>query len=247
MLRRVIALFRPIPAPDNEETWAEVMAACTGWSDDKAALIRRWREMQETMEGTPGHYQAVKEQLLEEVSDAGKQARRRLRKVEKRYSEGRREGLEPSHVHVDEEVMADLDRIYLKHYSPDGPLALRRCFNMMSLSTRSVAVREKYQEYMADVEAKLQSLSSKPECSVRVTAGDLRAIGLKHAASKLGPLFGPVFGRICLPIPTKSMLDDLKSCLTVDGEIMAEVIHVRIRMTGSLIRFSGRGLVRWTG
>ena len=250
MLERLVTLFRPSPPPENGGTWTKVQAMCAKWSKDKYNVLEKWREGQaEAIGGPKDRYRELKKTLLVDVAKAGRKALKLLLELESEYSLADAPGLDSSHVHVDEQVMADLDAIYLTHYSPDGAVALRQCFNMMWPSESSERVREKYRGYLADVQAKLTSLSSSAKCSIRVAAGELRAVGLQHAAAKLGPLFGPVFGRICLPIPTRSMLDDLKTCLEVDEEIMAEVLPPppRIQMKRSLMPFSGRGLVRWSG
>lgn len=225
MLKRTLTLFKPTAPPKNPKAWPAVKAMCTKWVEDKSALIRGWLEdLDELAAGPPEELRKAKEKLLNEVVETGREARKSLLALEKEYSEGGREDLN-SHVHVDEAVMADLDQIYCNNYSSDGALELRKCFNMTAQSKHSKATRNKYNKYLAEVQEKLLTLSESADCTVRAESGDLRAIGLTHASQKLIPLFGPAFSRICLPIPTKSMLDDLKLCLEVDGDIMSEVLR----------------------
>lgn len=238
MLERFLTLFKPTPPPPNGlKKWTEVQATCQQWAGANEIqsdfLQRSYLGRVEA-----DKYLQMKEALLLELTAQGQTGLKSIRELEKLYSKpavGTTRSKEykdagqnfESHVHVTTKVMAEFDQIYLKHYSPNAVLALCRCFNMMGSSQASEPALAKYRNYLSEVKTKLQRLSSSADCSVAAEGGDLQAIGLKHAAEKLEPLYGPIFGRICLPIPTTSMLADLKACLEIDEEILGEVVHFR--------------------
>jgi len=243
MLKRSLALFEPTPPPDGQETWVGVEAACKRWADAKRVLLDEWQGgLVDLMEGPDEEYLASKASLLESLTNQGHEARSLVLQLEQLYSPAK-DGRFQSHVHVSSAVMEDLDETYLKYYAKDGPSALRQCFNMMGSSNISKAALKKYKEYLSEVQTKLTRCSSSARCSADIAAGDLQAIGLKYAEKKLKPLFGPILGRICLPIPTKSMLNDLKDCLDIDGDLMGEVVHLHVQAKHLLMALLGRPLV----
>jgi hypothetical protein len=143
-----------------------------------------------------------------------------------------------SHVHVSQNVMAKLDQVYIDHYRQSSPEAriLRLCFGMMGRSKESKEARERYKTYLDKVWETLTELSADSrDIRVAQATQDLQVLGLKYAAPKLDPLFGPVFGRICLPLPTISMLEDLRVCLELDSDIMGEVFQLITHDVSTLI------------
>jgi len=139
------------------------------------------------------------------------------------------EGLQ-SNLYVAAEVMEKLNTIYLNHYGNNGAANLRCCFTIMDKSRASKDTQARFKEYIEDVHQTLKHLSLSDGNSVAYEACDLQVVDLKHAYLKLGPLFGPLLGRITLPLPTKSMLHGLKACLEVDSNIVEEVLFY-IRLT----------------
>jgi len=225
MLKRTLMLFKPTAPPDGQEEWGEVRAECERWSvGDREARVAWWQgihAINRSQEKNKGPLiLEAKEELVNRAVEVGRDGRMSLVKIEEQYSKGEQP---KSHIHVDDAVMEQLDRIYLNHYSLDGVQALSHCFNMTSQTDYSKAVRQRYEEYLSEVQEKLESLSSSAENSVRIKGGDLQALGLKYASKKLEALFGVAHGRVCLPIPTRSMLNDLRVCLEVDKSIVAEV------------------------
>lgn len=96
---------------------------------------------------------------------------------------------------------------------------LHRCFNMMEDDN----ARVHFKKYLCKIKAKLAELSSTPLVKLLVDMGDPQAFALRSAASKFNPLFWPLQGRMCLPLPTPSMLEDLQACLDINKQIITEV------------------------
>ena len=127
------------------------------------------------------------------------------------------------HIYVAEEVMEALDKVYTQHCRQNQALGLRMlcsCFNMMEDND----ARVRFEKYFGDVEDKLPELSSTPQVKFLVDMGDPQAFALRSATPKLGPLFWLLQGRISLPLPTPSMLEDLQACLNIDTQIIIEVL-----------------------
>jgi len=231
-------LFAPIDPPaDGPAEWLRVQQECKVWAEARGLGLEKLKEIRRrSPEETK--YLAQKVLLLRDLTKAGELARKSLLALEERYAAtpegiqnvgGRRfdvdaEKLEP-HLYVSPDVMAELDQIYTNHYRSGGALALSCSFNIMGSSDTSADALSAYKEYLHEVQEKLTSLASNVESTITLTVDDARALGLKNAGSKLEPLFGPVHGRICLPLPTESMLEDLKECLEVDPSIIAEVFN----------------------
>ena len=200
------------------------------------------------MKGSVEDHNKGMEGTLKDLVKAGRKARRSLENLEGLYKPTdlaiqivSREGFDitkeqlSSHIHVTSTVMGELDEVYLRHYASEGPASLLHCFRMMGVSATSVSVREKFEEYLDEVEKTLNELSSSPSTTISLEQHDLHAFGLKHAADKLKPLFGPVFGRMCLPLPTRAMLHDLRTCLLeVDKDIMSEVLSILLQSNSFL-------------
>lgn len=191
------------------------------------------------MRGTGANYSKGMEDVLRDLVNVGREANKSItdleglfRPTDRTIQVVSRQGFDiskeqlSSHVYVTSSVMTQLDEIYLRHYGTDEPSPLVRCFSMMGASRASVDFRRKYQDYLDEVRRTLDKLSSSPTTAVALEQHDLHAFGLKHAANKLEPLFGPLFGRICLPLPTRSMLRDLKVCLEINKDIMSEVTSI---------------------
>ena len=248
MLTRLLALFTPIFPPKEGalELVGKVSKSCEVWAELKCARLARWaRDRGRFKDESERQYLAEKKKLLGDLAEAGKGRREALRSIDEFY-EPNEENMQAtrdkgfninpkileSHTYVSREVMDQLDTIYTECYQPDGARALRRCFNMMGPSKQSLEALDLYQKYLAKVSAKLVALSSSTEAQDALVSEDLQALGLTCATKRLETLFFPLHGKINLPLPTASMLDDLKGCLEVDPNVMSEVlkffIHARL-------------------
>jgi hypothetical protein len=260
MLKRFLTLFTPIEPPDDGlDNWEIVRESCREWATAKHSDLAQWAgEREKFGQDSYDEYLARRDTLLKSLTKAGKRARKSLLSLERSYrltGEAIKtvsdQGFEidqemlKSHLHISPKVMDRLDEVYVKHYQDDdsGDRALIWCFKMMGASERSAEAREKYEGYLGEVLEVLTALSSTPESKALLAIRDLQAFGLKQAVSKLVPLFGPVQGRVCLPLPTSSMLADLRVCLMVNVDIMAEVLHFRIWRGDHLIIPLGRAVV----
>jgi hypothetical protein len=224
-----LALFAPVEPPTaGPEKWAETQRLCTKWAEDKSSRLEEWKNNRKVYVRLPlNQYNAQVQDLLDDLACAGQRARESITTLEGLYGPTKEATIKQnlqSHIYVTSGTMTMLDEIYRKHYQSDGALALRRCFIMTTSSESSAKVLATYMGYLNEVKEKLFELSSSPASRVALREKDPRAFGLKYAPMKLEPLFGPVFGRISLPLPTRSMLDDLCGCLEVDEDIMGEVV-----------------------
>lgn len=242
VLKRFLKLFAPTDAPaTGPEKWAETRQNCSNWAEAKGSRLAQWSDSREEFLKAE-EYNLRLGELLDGLTGAGLKARRSIDNLEKLYeptdsqiSAVKEKGFDldrkklQSHTYVSPKVMAELDEIYRRHYPSGGPLALRQCFAMTMPSESSADNLARYQRYLGEVKAKLVELSLAPASQAALLGHDLQTFGLKHAAEKLEPLFGAVFGRICLPLPTRTMLDDLRGCLNVGEEIMGEVLCSYVR------------------
>lgn len=221
------------PPAAGPELWLKTQELCEKWAEQDDTTLTKWKSHQlEFLQEGEGIYAREKCKVLDDLVKAGTEARKSLTTLERLYSptaaalqliskRGFNVDIEQlkSHVYVTSSVMAQLDNIYLKYY--DGP-TLGRCFQITGPSKHSEDLR-RYQKYLGEVDTTLNELSMGSGVSVALHECNLQALGLKHARDKLEPLFGPLFGRVCLPLPTRSMLTHLRDFLEVDKDIMAEV------------------------
>lgn len=231
MLKKLILLFAPIAPPTDAGTkWSEVQMGCEGWRKAKEEALQQWAEAR-NKHVEEGRGSMERDNLLKLLVEAGMQSRAALVALEKSYRPASGVLGNPdydvltSSIYVHPKVMDQLDKVYLKHYRVEGSApALRRCFWMMGGSDESRDAQKLYLEYLRDVKVVLKALSSSKECKLGVEDKDPHALGVVHSVGKLSPLFGPVFGRLCLPLPTATMIDDMKECMDVADEIMGEVM-----------------------
>jgi hypothetical protein len=239
MLSRLLRLFAPAQPPgEGLKSWRKVSKDCEEWAKLKHTRLSKWTKGRKGFrEESAEKYLSEKVLLLEDLTKGGKAASQGLLDVDAIYAPTNAStqavkalGFDidfdalDSHVHVSERVMGLLDEVYIQHYGSGGACALRLCFSMMGPSKESKKTRRKYDEYLDGVRKVLDSLTSGSKTASALGRHGLQAFGSAHAAAKLDPLFRPALGRICLPLPTVTMLKDLKDCLEIDGDIMAEVI-----------------------
>lgn len=155
-----------------------------------------------------------------------------------------------SYVHVSKSVMDVLDEIYVNTFRAEegeDQIQLQDCFTLTSGSQAMEAKQQRFKAYLEQVTRSMESLL-KPgsEMDAAYAAGSPQAHGLAGAIERLQPLFYPVQGRICLPLPTVSMLEDLKECVLMDPKVICEVrssVIPRLK-TSPINRTIGRTLVR---
>lgn len=231
-------LFAPTEAPPaGQAHWLETKKLCETWAERDHLQNREWKQGQTDLlkEGEEKYNRGMR-QTLANLVGASREASKSIAALEQLHKPtvaslqttsglGFNINMEllNEHIYVVSNVVLRLDNLYLKHYGSEGVLSLSRCFSMMESSRGPSEDLELYQVYLAEVKQLLRELSSSPGTTLALEGHDLRAFGLKHAEAKLEPLFGPIFGRICLPLPTRSMLDDLRGCLDIDKDIITEV------------------------
>lgn len=198
-----------------------------------------WEEGRESFkQDSEDKYLLEKRALLQRLCSAGKGAMQAVKKLEKRCTTSKPAahatvslGLKQHHedlthhIFISEEVTEALDKLYIQYYRSNGASKVQRlacCFGMMGVNGGDARVH--FERYLGDVKKQLVELSSTPQVKLLVEIGDLQALGLKEAASKLNPLFWPLQGRVCLPLPTPSMLEDLQACLDVHEQLITEVL-----------------------
>jgi len=246
MLKRVLTLFAPVYKPGQPDGRVlEVMKTCREWGKLKHATLEQWaKSLGEFKADSEVRYLDEREALLQQLADVGGPARSALLDLEKSYKpteaavnavtvDGFTIDLRilQSHIYISTPVMDSLDDIYLKHYQTGGVYSLRYCFDIPGTSQEAKDALKKYMGYLGDVRKELLKQSNSRETAVALQAGDLQAVGLKNAVLKLDALFQPAPGRICLPLPTTSMLADLKVCLEFEEHILSEVrnSHAHLR------------------
>lgn len=127
-----------------------------------------------------------------------------------------------SHVHVESNVMKQLDEVYLKHFRAKAlPLTLLDCFRIFEDS--DLSHQNLFTDYLDDVERVLKKLLQREDVRVSLKRGDPKSHGIAAAVDRLEPLFWPLERRICLPLATVSMLDDLKACILKNETVTVEV------------------------
>ena len=234
----MLLLFTPILAPAQECEWEEIKEQSNECARQRSNAWATWNTTRESIQHTTeDEYAATKAELLDSLTSSGNLLALSLRRLEKSYhpdegsvdataSEGVRLRYEDlaHHIYVSEEVMKELDDIYIQHYRPNGAPGNQKLidyFNMMQ--DRTEKAQANFKNYLSDIKEKLADLSSTPQAKLSLAVGDPQTFGLREAASKLDPLFWPLEHRVALPLPTVSMLEDLKICLSVDEGVITEV------------------------
>jgi hypothetical protein len=172
--------------------------------------------------------------LLNSAAAAGKTARVALLDFEKLYLPetptvdsitGPRPGPHPfqSHVYLSAVLMEALDDVYIQHFRDATPTIDLNSF-FETLGPVPEPVSDRIRCYVADVKKVLLDLAKDVEKDeVLATSVSHTAAELKCAAAKVEPLLSPVFGRLSLPLPTRSMLEDFRSVLDIGDGVMSEV------------------------
>ena len=216
-------LFAPIPPPTSiSPSFDDVIDGCETWEQTRRDKLRHWTmERQKYVDNEEATEK--RDELLQELIDAGREPRAALLELEDLYRPDASEFR--SHVYVDQWVMQKLDKIYKCHYhGPNKPLTPNRFFEMMRDPDEDPGWRKAYQLYLEDVQKALLEIKKNIESIPTFGEADQRAVlGLEHAASKVKPLFWPVFGRVCLPLPTKTMIEDLRAVLDIGNDVLSEV------------------------
>lgn len=124
-----------------------------------------------------------------------------------------------SHVHVCADLLGKLDHVYIKHFHK-GDLNLLDCFNIYEGEHHQL-----FLAYIENVSGVLDSHVDTPQFETSRDGGDPQAIGLEVACRRLKPLFYPLEGRVCLPLATVSMIEDLKTTIitTMDNSVISQV------------------------
>lgn len=190
------------------------------------------------MEVSNEWYLAKRQDLLKNLADAGKNGRRSLLVLEKLYKPTQEalqnvnhQGFEinieklRSHLYVTSSTMKKLDQVYCKHYQSDRASALQQCFNMMGPLDDSKEDLQRFKNYLMDIEfpAHRAFCESRGDCALCSPRG--LSVWCNACYNKASSPLWASFGRICLPLPSKTMLDDLRECLQVNAEIMNEVLR----------------------
>lgn len=225
MLKRLSILLAPVEPPAAAlGKWEKALASCLEWEKAKQDRLSRWAgDRGKLKEKSEEQYLEGKNDLLLDLTKAGKAARKSLLALERLYHPASK--IPRSHIYAPDRVIAKLDGVYCEHYRATD-YTLKQCFTMMGSSKQSKMARKHYEVYLAAVGESLGALSSDAEFQVAFEGDHLWAVGLKYAGSKLIPLFAPVEGRVCLPLPTHSMLEDLLGCLDVHENIVGEVLYI---------------------
>lgn len=126
-----------------------------------------------------------------------------------------------SYVHMDRNLLDLLDELYVNHFRADeqGALRIHHCFNLYEDPEKC----NKFKAYLTAVLDVLQKVMEGESFQTYYQEGDPNAVGIDAAWDRIEPLFYPLMGRINLPLPCVSMLEDLKTCVLVDGGVISQV------------------------
>ena len=121
-----------------------------------------------------------------------------------------------SYVHVSPALMDKLDNVYLEHFRGDGEVALRLldCFRIYEEEQHEGL----FVAYLDDVKTLLLSETEGADAQ-----NDPQAYGARMASLRLMEALLPLDGRLCLPLATSSMLEDLKTCVIRDEMVVPQV------------------------
>jgi hypothetical protein len=120
-----------------------------------------------------------------------------------------------SYVHVSATLMEKLDKVYLEHFREVEDFTLLDCFDIYKDNHRGL-----FMKYLDDV---LEVLNVEKNGLGSRSAQDPAVYGVVGAVSRLKHMFLPLQGRICLPLATVSMLDDLRKFVLMDGNVIPQV------------------------
>lgn len=230
MLNRALALFAPAPSPEDvNDTWQTTLTACVAWTKEKNDLLAAWADDCEGFLGeSEERYEAKREALADALAVGGKDACARLGTLEKSLrwkprtiKAHQKTGFDlgvnnpECYVHVSKDALSQFDKLYTKVFRNNRPGAIRLVDCFSSIHHDEQKMRQ-FKVYVEDLKTAIKNLQT---TSQQVS----QTYGLSEAVHRVEALFYPVEGRICLPLPTVSMLDDLKTCVLMDSKVMYQV------------------------
>lgn len=236
MFDRLKLIFTPTAPPAGaSKKWSAVQRECERWGMKRRQAQNVW--MDNTKDIKSADLPSERKNLLTSAVTAGKTARKSLLRFEQLYRPSiqkahQASSFDPpqdpfsSRVYLSRALMQELDEVYIDHYCDDENRLkdLHRCFETMgSVSAEGSEWITAYERYVEDVEKRLQHLAKVLETQPAAAWQGLTAANLNHSAEKVKPLLWPVFGRLCLPLPTPSMLEDFRPVLEIGNEVMKEV------------------------
>ena len=221
----------------HDTPWSSAHATLHKWTKTKRDLLNSWAANSAGFhKESEQRYLKERMTLLDKLCADGTTAQKTLDKLEKSFrwtkaaaeSKGVQIGVDSyeSYVHVSENVMDRLDEVYVDTFrakNGEDEIQLIDCFSEDFGSEKMLAKRRMFERYLVKVADTMALLIADPEMAAAFDAGSPQARGLRWAAERLRPLFSPLEGRICLPLPTVSMLEDLRTCVLMDPNVMCEV------------------------
>jgi len=225
MLEKAIVLFSPVETSkacdlweeENIQDFEELMEAKTRrlaqWNADRSGFKNN----------SEAQYLRERTVLLDDLQRLGDKSQRFLADLESSL-----QWADESSIHtkakediprdpVSKAVVDRLDRLYCNTFRGNmGRNVLIDCFGAQTDRTK----RKMFIKYLDDLKELLSELLNDPKVSATFEDGCLQARGLKFARRRIYPLFFPLDGRICLPLPTVSMLEDLREYILKDPKIM---------------------------
>jgi hypothetical protein len=142
---------------------------------------------------------------------------------------------------VPDEVMEEIDKIYVRHYqehadnTPDDEFNPLLCLSCQGCSHRATEnngppiCRTTLLNYLEDVQTYLDALPSLDGVDI----DDPQRAGVQFAALRVKPLHTPIGvpGRLTLPLASRSMLQDLWTyIMSADGELILEAGRFRFSL-----------------
>jgi hypothetical protein len=236
MLDRAILLFSPVETPGEALMWGDLQRPMNHWVNTKRDRLSEWMDNRAAfMVDSEERYLQERTKLLNDLQKSGRYVQTALAMLERSLrtatqtvettNNGRPYA---SHVHISQDVMDELDRLYCEVFRGNTHgFALHDCFNVLTHETGM----EAFTNYLVGVEDILTRMSKVPEAVAAHRKGCSQTRGLHFAIKRVFMLFLPVDGRICLPLPTTTMLDDLRTCVLTDCKV--------IPMVGSSPRWVG--------
>ena len=124
-----------------------------------------------------------------------------------------------THTHLFPHTFDELDHIYIEHFQGNGNLWLVKCFNVC----KDGAHCEKFGEYLQSVMNYLMGILVTDNFKNQHSIGCPCSVGVEVVSKHLQQLFCPFQGQINFPLATKSMFDDLRTSIIVDGGVISQV------------------------
>jgi len=130
-----------------------------------------------------------------------------------------------SYVHISEKTMDRLDEVYVETFRGDDVDAIRLADCFCLGADMGGGKRTQFKRYLGAVRAILNKAAFEANRDLDTGGEGItpQGYGIIESCGRLDPLFLPLQCRICLPLATMSMIEDLKPCVLMASNVVREV------------------------